>query len=279
MGARHLLLFLLLASGAACSNGVAPEKQPPAETPVTTPTSKIVRPRGGGEFTPRMHSAPDGNMPYRLFVPVEYDSAQRYPLILWLHGAGGSGTDNAGQIEGDQKAGTQAWITPEAQAAHPAFVLVPQADNGWVATNNLDLGPILTRVLQIVDAVSAEYPIDPRRVYVLGQSMGGAGVWNLMSNQPQRFAAAVLVCPVIHGADRASRAVSVPTWIFMGERDGLAPVARELVQTLKGLGGTPRYTEYAGAGHDIWTRVFKDPELGNWLFAQEKGPGLLSRRK
>lgn len=217
-----------------------------------------------------MHSAPSGDTPYRLFLPVEYDTAKRYPLILWLHGAGASGTDNALQIDGDQKAATQAFVTPESQSEYPAFVLAPQADNGWVATNTQDLGPVLTRVLQIVDAVSTEYPIDPHRMYVLGQSMGGAGVWNLISNEPNRFAAAVLVCPVIHGADRANRAVAVPTWIFMGERDGLAPVARDLVATLKRLGGAPRYTEYPRAGHDIWTRVFKEPELRTWLFAQSR---------
>ena len=219
-----------------------------------------------------MHSAPDGDTPYRLFLPVEYDTSQRYPLILWLHGASGSGTDNALQITGDQTAGTHTWTTEESQAEHPAFVLVPQADNGWVPANSQDLGSVLTHVLQIVDAVSAEYPIDAHRVYVLGQSMGGAGVWNLMTNQPRRFAAAVLVCPVIHGADRAGLTVSIPTWIFMGERDGLAPVARDLVLTLRRLHGTPRYTEYPGAGHDIWTRVFKEPELRSWLFAQTK-PG------
>ena len=217
-----------------------------------------------------MHSAPDGNTPYRLFLPVMYDTAQRYPLILWLHGAGGSGADNAGQIAGDQTDGTHAWTTEQSQAAHPAFVLAPQAANGWATKDNLDLGPVLTHVLQIVDAVSAEYPIDSRRVYVLGQSMGGAGVWNLITNQPDRFAAAVLVCPVTYGADRAGKAVSVPTWMFMGERDGLAPVARDLILTLRRLGGKPRYTEYPGAGHDIWTRVFKDPELPAWLFAQTK---------
>jgi predicted peptidase len=234
------------------------------------PASKIVRPIGGGDFTARMHSAPDGRMPYRLFVPVEYDTAQRYPLILWLHGAGGGGDDNAGQIAGDQTAGTHAWTTPESQAAHPAFVVVPQADNGWVVGSSPDLGPVLTHVLQIVDAVTAEYPIDPRRVYVLGQSMGGGGAWNLVSNRPDRFAAAVLVCPAIHGVERAASAVGVPMWVFMGDRDILAPAARELVETLRRLGGTPRYTEYPGAGHEIWTRVFKEPELPGWLFAQTR---------
>lgn len=266
-----LVLWVLwvLTLTAACG-GAAPANQASRETPVPTPTSKIVKPRGGGEFTARMHSAPDGDMPYRLFLPVEYDSLQRYPLILWLHGAGGGGTDNADQIAGDQTAGTHAWTTPEMQAEHPVFLLAPQADNGWVTADNPGLGPVLTRVLQILDAVSAEYPIDPRRVYVLGQSMGGAGAWNLISNQPERFAAAVLVCPVIHSADRAAKAARVPTWLFMGEKDGLAPVARATMEALRRAGSTARYTEYPGAGHDIWTRVFKEPELPQWLFAQEK---------
>jgi predicted peptidase len=40
-------------------------------------------------------------MPYRLFTPKAYDKSQEYPLIIWLHGAGGAGTDNTRQISGD----------------------------------------------------------------------------------------------------------------------------------------------------------------------------------
>jgi len=209
-------------------------------------------------------------MPYRLYLPAEYDLAKRYPLIVWLHGAGGSGNDNKRQIEGDQTAGTHHWIDAKRQAAQPAFVLVPQTAQGWGSSTISDLTPPLRMVLQILDAVSAEYPIDPQRVYLLGQSMGGSGVWSLATHHPERFAAAVFVCPVIYFYVRAPKASGLPMWFFVGDRDGLAETVRGTVAALAKAGNTPRFTEYAGAGHDIWTRVFKEPELPTWLFAQTR---------
>jgi predicted peptidase len=215
-----------------------------------------------------MHSAPEGTLPYRLYIPAEYDPQQRYPLILWLHGASGTGKDNAGQIAGDQLPGTRTWTTPEQQAEHPAWVLVPQTETSWASRTEAGPTPVLTMVLQVLDAVSAEFPIDQRRIYVLGQSMGGGGVWSLVSLHPERFAAAVLVCPVIYRAEDAPKAAGVPMWIFMGDKDSLVTGARSAVEALRRAGATPRYTEYAGAGHDIWTRVFKEPELTVWLMGQ-----------
>ena len=230
----------------------------------------MVKPLGGGEFSARMHSSPEGNLPYRLFVPAEYDSTKRYPLILWLHGASGSGEDNKGQITGDQVPGTQTWVTPQQQAEQPAFVLVPQTNSGWGSPEARDLTPPLAMVMQILDAVSAEFPIDPRRFYALGQSMGGSGVWSLVTHHPQRFAAAVLVCPVIYHVEHAPKAAGLPMWIFIGDRDNLMAVALEVKDRLGKAGSEPRFTIYKGAGHDIWTRVFKEPELPRWLFAQAR---------
>ena len=126
--------------------------------------------------------------------------------------------------------------------------------------------------MAILDGVTREFSIDPRRIYALGQSMGGNGVWNLASNKPDRFAAAVLVCPALSNIAQAPRAVSVPIWIFQGDADGPAFVSgsRALVAALKAAGGQPRYTEYPKAGHDIWIRAFAEPEIVPWLFAQSR---------
>ena len=245
----------------------------PAMTPSPTPSPRMIKPTGGGEFTKRSHTTPNGTLPYRLFVPVEYDASRRYPLIIWLHGAGGSGTDNKAQIEGDQVAGTAIWARPETQKTNPSFVFVPQTNVGW----ELDAAPTavpspesLPLVLQVVDLLAAELPIDASRVYLLGQSMGGGGVWELVTQHTGRFAAAVLVCPVVSNPERAAKAARLPMWLFVGDQDGLATTVRGTVELLRKAGGTPRFTEYEGEGHNIWTRVFKEPELVPWLFAQTR---------
>jgi predicted peptidase len=211
-------------------------------------------------------------MPYRLFIPKDYDAQTRYPLIVWLHGAGGGGADNDAQISGDQIPGTHTWTTPERQAAHPAFVLVPQTTGAWASSTAPTLSPALTQVTAVLDSVEREFAIDPRRIYILGQSIGGLGVWNVVSNAPERFAAAVMLCPVPGDTTRAPRAARLPVWIFQGDADTPSFVdgSRALVAALRAAGGRPRYTEYQKAGHDIWTRVFSEPEIVPWLFAQRR---------
>ena len=234
-------------------------------TPSPAPTPR-------GEFIARTHPAKNGVMPYRLFIPKAYDPRQRYPLIVWLHGAGGIGTDNAAQIAGDQIPGTHTWTTPERQAEHPAFIVVPQSPGVWTSTGSPDLGPHLEAVDGILDGLAAEFPVDPDRIYLLGQSNGGYGAWNLLSNRSNRFAAAVLLCPIKGDITRAVHAATLPMWVFWGDHDSAAIVegSRAMVAALRAAGGQPRVTEYRGAGHDIWTRVFNEPEIVPWLFAQRR---------
>jgi predicted peptidase len=271
-----VLAAAMLVSAARCSSAgnetpaipsIAPAAVPSA-SPVTMST--IVRARDGGTFTRGLLSTPEGKLPYRLYVPAEYDAAARYPLVIWLHGAGGSGDDNVAQIAGDQVAGTRLWTTAEWQKATPTFVLVPQTNSGWDLGDPPNAKDSLNLVLRILDLVMIDYPIDAHRVYLLGQSMGGGGAWQLLTRYPERFAGAVLVCPVIRELERAPKAAAVPLWMFMGSNDTLVTGARAASAALHQAGGHARYTEYPGAGHDIWTRVFKEPELPRWLFAQTR---------
>jgi predicted peptidase len=208
-------------------------------------------------------------MPYRLFVPRAYDKTRRYPLVVWLHGASGRGQDNLRQIFGDQFFGSRLWIAPENQAKHPAFVVAPQSEWGWAFRQDA-LHPDLSMVAGILDTLLAEFAIDAQRVYVMGQSMGGGAAWGLVTNQPERFAAAVLVCPAIGDSTASPRAAHVPLWAFQGDKDEEMVKTVELIDTIKKNGGQPRFTVFRGEGHDIWMRAFADPELIEWLFAQAR---------
>src|SRR5262245_58273560 len=97
-------------------------------------------------------------MPYRLFVPPGYSNEKRYPLVIWLHGAGGAGRDNLAQISGDQIRGTRTWTKPQNQAKYPAFVLVPQSPGVWI--ERLDqISPELLLVIEILETVKAQFNI------------------------------------------------------------------------------------------------------------------------
>jgi predicted peptidase len=209
-------------------------------------------------------SGPRETMPYRLFVPTTYKKSQQYPLIVWLHGAGGIGDDNLQQIIDDQVPGTRLWTKPENQASHPAFVLVPQSSARWPQVH-------LSMVLGIIDSVRSEFHIDPRRIYLIGQSIGGEAAWTMVTDNPRLFAAAIFVCSIGARPNRAANVSTLPVWAFQGSEDKPGVTAtRDMIKALRKGGGNPRYTEYAGEGHEIWNRVFKERRLVEWLFAQHR---------
>jgi predicted peptidase len=210
-------------------------------------------------------------MPYRLFVPKQRPG-QKYPLILWLHGAGGRGTDNLKQITGGNTSGAQVWIKAENQAKYPCFVLAPQCpENETWSQADGSLSPQMRLVLELLEQLKQTSSSDAERLYVAGQSMGGYGTWALLAAQPKMFAAAVPLC----GGGEESKAallVSTPIWAFHGEQDQSVNVAgsRKMIAALKRAGGSPRYTEYPGVGHACWLKAFSEPELLPWVFSQRR---------
>jgi predicted peptidase len=227
-------------------------------------------------------------MPYRLYTPERLAPGRTHPLVVFLHGAGGSGTDNRKQLEGANIFGALSWTLPENQARHPAFVLAPQSDVNWAcvvvdgrkpARRPADLTWCPTGVLgqgaalafEIIDTLVSTLPIDKHRIYLTGHSMGGAGTWHMIAHRPTFFAAAVPVCghPDVATAGAVTR---VPTWNFHGEADDVEPVAtsRRMIDALRMAGGHPRHTEYPGVGHNVFPWAYTEPALVEWLFAQKR---------
>jgi predicted peptidase len=226
-------------------------------------------------YTPRMFVGTAGmRMAYRIFVPDERNRTIPLPVIVYLHGGGGIGTDNLRQISGGNTAGTRVWVTPEAQARYPTFVIAPQlpmSDDRWDLRAADGLAPFAQLVVELLDSLSREFAIDRDRIYLTGQSLGGFGTWDLITKRPSLFAAAVPLC----GEGTPSRAASardVPIWAFHGARDKSVPVtgSREMVAALRALGSAVKYTEYSEVGHQVWLRAYAEPGLPDWLFAQSR---------
>ena len=210
-------------------------------------------------------------MSYRLLKPLDYDSTKKYPLMVCLHGGAGWGTDNIKQIEGSLEA--QILSSPENRKKYPAFLFVPQCPpgTGWGGRMLADLKPQDSLVFEIIDSLENEFAIDTRRLYVMGHSLGGYGVWYFMCSRPTVFAAAV---PMAGEGDvtLAENIVDVPVWAFHGRFDRNVPVSgsRNIIEALRKAGGNPKYTEYPYVGHSIWGEVEETPELMNWIFAQKR---------
>jgi predicted peptidase len=230
------------------------------------------------KFESRTHRS-DGVMPYRLFRPAR---AGRLPLVLYLHGSGGLGDDNEKQMGLGNIFGTRVWALPENQKDFPCYVVVPQTNNGWVRYGPpsredsishpvAGLGDGARLALKIVDALCKEFPIDERRIYVTGQSLGGSGVWHLTAQRPGFFAAAVPCCGS-ETAESPAASLATPMWNFHGDADESVPVAlsRKRIAGLRAAGGHPLYTEYPGVGHNVWQWAYTEPALIRWLFAKRR---------
>ena len=230
------------------------------------------------KFEARTHKG-DWMMPYRLFRPTV---SGKLPLVLYLHGSGGLGDDNLKQLGLGNVFGTRVWLLPENQKRFPCYVVVPQTDRGWVRYDPEQWAQGVAKVvpglgegsrlaLEVVDALRKEFTIDEQRIYVTGQSMGGAGTWNVITNRPHFFAAAIICCGSI-SADDGTGSIDTPVWNFHGESDKTVPVSvsRDRIAARRKAGGRPLYTEYAGVDHNVWQWAFTEPELVNWVFAQRR---------
>jgi predicted peptidase len=229
------------------------------------------------DFRSHQYKDTDGKtLPYRLLVPEGYEaSTGPHPLLVFLHGAGERGADNRAQLTHGKE------MMRAAAKDFGCFVLVPQcptdliwAGRHWTDPNrDLSEKPSvpMDMVLRVVDQLKKDYRIDPKRLYIMGLSMGGFGTWDTIQRHPEMFAAAVPICG---GGDnkRVAEIAKLPIWVFHGDADTVVPVrlSREMVEALKAAGGSPRYTEYPGVGHDSWVRAFKEPELLKWLTAQKR---------
>ena len=212
------------------------------------------------------------SLPYRLFIPAQYDQKKKYPLVLFLHGGGGRGNDNRKQIDGGNGYLIDFFTGDEAQARYPSFVVAPQSPmEGWIEEDSITPTRHLHSVYELIGELQRTYNIDEARIYVAGQSMGGFGTFAIISEYPRTFAAGIALCG---GGDQAKvvRLTNVPIWVFHGAKDESVPVerSRTIVAGIRNAGGKVRYTEYAETGHIIWPSVVKESELLPWLFAQRK---------
>lgn len=200
-------------------------------------------------------------MPYRAIFPTNYDPNRAYPLVLFLHGAGESGTDNLAQVNGN----IAGLIAATRSDEFASILVAPQTNIGWNGPAPLDL------VEQILVEVAGTYEVDLRRQYLTGLSMGGFGTFYMAAERPDLFAAAV---PIAGGfsPSLAPNLLHVPLWAFHGDSDSVVPVenTRGIIRALRALGGNPRYTEYPGVPHDSWSVTYQDAnrELYPWMFSQ-----------
>ena len=196
---------------------------------------------------------------YLLSLPKSYgEEDQKWPLILFLHGAGERGSD----LNLVKKHGPPKLI--EQGAEFPFIVVSPQCPAGrWWPE-------LLDTLSALLDEIESKYEVDASRVYLTGLSMGGFGSWSLACDQPERFAAIVPIC----GGGQwflGNRLKNVPVWAFHGAKDSVVPLdlSEKMVQAVKRAGGDAKLTVYPEANHDSWTATYENEELYDWLLSHK----------
>ncbi len=212
-------------------------------------------------FIDKSITMPDGTTrEYVVFVPADYSPDKTWPAILFLHGAGERGDDNKGQVRvGIGKA------IRKRNTTWPFVTVMPQCakEQWWTATSEKDYA------LAALTKSQAEYNVDPHQVYLTGLSMGGYGTWALAVDHRQKWAAIVPICGKGDPA-KAGRIADLPCWCFHGAADETVPPkhSRDMITAIKKCGGKPRYTEYAGVGHNSWDRAYGTDELYTWMLSK-----------
>ncbi|WP_425614586.1 prolyl oligopeptidase family serine peptidase [Anatilimnocola sp. NA78] len=245
---------------------------------VTVPELELTAADNLDRFEARTFTGSDGEkLNYRLLKPKDYDPNKKYPLVLFMHGAGERGDDNKRQLVH----GMNDFASDAIMEKYPAFVMAPQCPNGkkwvevdWGATkHSAPEKPSISLQLSFdtLEALQKEFSIDAKRIYVTGLSMGGYGTWDSIERKPDYFAAAAPICG---GGDveKAKNLTKLPIWAFHGDKDtAVKPErSRDMIAAIKAAGGEPKYTEYAGVAHNSWSQTYSNPEFYAWLFAQQK---------
>lgn len=213
-------------------------------------------------------------LPYRLYVPADYDSSKKYPVLFWLHGAGERGSNNTSQI---------AYLSKSFNVAgdflNEAIILAPQCpEYGWWYIDDYedeyeDEGGYLGAAMHLLYKIESEYSCDKSRIYVAGLSMGGFATWSVLERYSNHFAAGVPICGW-GNAYAAEQLAEIPIWIYHGDADQMVSYSASTIMynAIKDAGGEMvHFTTLFGVGHNAWDYALRDRNLFCWMFAQSKG--------
>lgn len=241
-----------------------------------------VKAQVASHFEPKIYQINSDSMPYRIMFPRNFDPLLKYPLILFLHGAGERGNNNESQLVH----GARFFASDTNRQNYPSIVLFPQcpADSYWANVSfsydpagkrSFSFNPAgeptlpLQLVMQLLDSLLKESWVDTERIYLGGLSMGGMGTFELLYRKPDIFAAAFPICGGGNPDLINEKVKSVEVWAFHGQDDPVVvpELSERMIDALLLTGAKARLTKYPGVGHNAWDFVFLEPDLLPWLFS------------
>lgn len=202
----------------------------------------------------------DRKLEYLQYLPEGYGESDtaRFPLVIFLHGAGERGKDlSLIKKHGPPKVAMK-------DHGFPFILAAPQCptDRWWDPNEVIALTRHLSKTLQV----------DPKRIHLTGISMGGFGTWACLSQEPELYASGIPICG---GGDPNNAPIlkNIPIWAFHGEKDDVVPVAktREMEEAILKSGGHKfRSTYYPEEMHESWNPAYANPAIFAWMMLQSR---------
>jgi predicted peptidase len=197
-------------------------------------------------------------LPYRMYLPTNYENKEEWPLIVFLHGSGERGND-PNKLD---RYGLTSLI--KNRTDFPFIVLAPlcPAEKKWEAIYN--------EVMSLVDNISQAHKVNQKQMYLTGMSMGGAGVWHYGVTNPNKFAAYAPIAGYMHNPDEVIKLKDKPIWAAHGKQDKAIPFkkAEEIINKLTGQSNKVVFKIYETEGHEVCTNAYKDDDLYKWFLEQ-----------
>ena len=225
-------------------------------------------PAGGAQAATFRSDVDDSDQPYALYVPPGYDGAQKWPLVISLHGAFSTHRLNLRQLFGQ---GNRALETDaQATRSFPVLPAVPFLAAAPYARGTMGYQGIPERdVYAVLTEMKSRFSVDEDRVYLTGLSMGGGGALWLGFTRPDQWAAIAPVCPAApeETDDYASNALNLPTHLFHGAADPLVPVSatRAWHKKLSAAVSPVEYVEYPNVRHNAWDYAYRNAAIFTWF--------------
>lgn len=197
-----------------------------------------------------------GELDYVIRYPESFSKEEKYPLVIYAHGAGGRGRDIA------KMTGHGFFVDSEPYLKEAVSMLPQCYADSWF--------DIFEQLQNFVEAMIALPFVDSDRVYLIGASMGGYCTWQLAMSRPELFAAIVPIC----GGGmywNTARLKNTPVWAFHGDSDGtvLPEESKKMVEKVNANGGSARLTIYEKTSHNAWDPTFRNPEVWEWMLSQK----------
>ncbi|MBQ8005832.1 MAG: prolyl oligopeptidase family serine peptidase [Clostridia bacterium] len=208
-----------------------------------------------------LFSAPNGqfDIGYYVFLPKDYSYEKKYPMVVFLHGAGERG-DGKDQLDKIKNHALPRYASEGKE--YPAILLCPQCPRRIVWNN------VVFELKALIDKVAAEYNADMSRISITGISMGGFGTWEMGLTFPNFFSA---IAPVCGGglSWRCENLKGMPIWAFHGDADNIVPPKNslEMVDSVNAKGGNAKLTIFHGVGHDSWVNAYEETNVFEWLIS------------